>query len=226
MSTWELSGVSCRDLVAVLVKYNEEGVDRPLVVCSAYLPYDSEDPAPTRALEDLVRYCEREKIQLLVGCDSNANHTAWGSTNCNGRGEALFEFLNSSTLEIFNRGSQPTFCTSVRREVIDITLGSYGLMDSIVDWEVSLSDHRHILFTLRGSAPVLLVRNPRGTNWGSFRGILARGLEEGPEMSMKEEAGLGLAIQWMQEALITAFEDNCPLRPIRKCRKSLRWTRN
>jgi hypothetical protein len=26
------------------VKYNEEGVEQRLVICSAYLPYDSEDP--------------------------------------------------------------------------------------------------------------------------------------------------------------------------------------
>jgi len=74
-----------------------------------------------------VRYCENENIQLLVGCDSNAHHTARGSTNCNGRGEALMEFLNSTTLEIFNRGSEPIFCTSARQEVIDITLGSHGI---------------------------------------------------------------------------------------------------
>jgi len=140
-------------------------------LCSAYLPYDSKDPPPSRELEELVQYCENENIQLLVGCDSNAHHTAWGSTNCNGRGEVLIEFLNS-TLEIFNRGSEPTFCTSVRQDVFDITLGSYGLLNSITDWEVSLepslSDHGHILFTLRGSVPVLLIRNPGGTNWGSF----------------------------------------------------------
>jgi hypothetical protein len=50
MNIWELPGVSCRDLVAVLVKYNEDGTDRRLIVCSAYLPYDSEDPPPTREL--------------------------------------------------------------------------------------------------------------------------------------------------------------------------------
>jgi hypothetical protein len=115
-----------------------------------------------------VCYCESEKIQLLVGCNSNAHHTAWGSTNCNGRGEALIEFLNSTNLEIFNRGNELTFCTSVRQEVIDITLGFYGILDSIADWEVSLepslSDHRHNLFTLLGSVPVLWIRNPRGTN--------------------------------------------------------------
>jgi len=69
MNTWELPGFSCRDLVAVLAKYNEDGAERRLVVCSAYLPYDSEHPPPTRELEDLVHYCEKEKIQLLVGCE-------------------------------------------------------------------------------------------------------------------------------------------------------------
>jgi hypothetical protein len=66
----------------------------------------------------------------------------------------------------------------------------------------------------------LLIRNPRGTNWGSFRGSLGEKLERGPEMSMKYEAGLGLVIHWIQQALISVFEDNCPLRPIRKGRKS------
>jgi hypothetical protein len=102
-------------------------------------------------------------------------------------------------------------------------------MDSIIDWEVSsepsLSDHRHILFTLRGSSPVLLFRNPRGTNWGSFRGSLEEKLGRGPEMSMKDEAGLGFAIHGIQQALVSAFEDNCPLRPMRKGKKSPRWTR-
>ena len=54
MNLWELPGFSCRDLVADLVKYEEDGAERRLVVCSAYLPYDSEDPPPSRELEDLV----------------------------------------------------------------------------------------------------------------------------------------------------------------------------
>jgi hypothetical protein len=184
MDMWMLPRFSCRDLVAILVKYNEEGVERRLVVCSAYLPYDSEDPPPSRELEDLVRFCENEGIQLLVGCDSNAHHTTWGSTNCIGRGETLIEFLNSTNLEIFNRGNEPTFCTSVRQEVIDITLGSYELLDSIMDWEVSLeptlSDHIHILFTLRGSVTVPLTGNTRSANWGYFREDLREGLEGVP----------------------------------------------
>jgi len=78
----------------------------------------------------------------------------------------------------------PPFCNVSRQEVTDITLGSYVLLESITGWEMSqepsLSDHRHILFTLRSSVPALLFRNPRGTNWGSFREGLRYKLERGP----------------------------------------------
>jgi len=104
---------------------------------------------PSRELEELRHYCENENLRLILGCDSNAHHTAWGSTNCNGRGEFLLEFLNSSNLEILNRGNEPTFCNVSRQEVTDLTLGSYGLLESTACWEVSrgpsLSDHRYIL---------------------------------------------------------------------------------
>jgi hypothetical protein len=163
-----------------------------------------------------------------VGCDSNAHHTAWGSTNCNGRGEALIEFLDSSNLEILNRGNEATFSNALRQEVIDITLGSFQLLERITGWEVSsepsLSDHRHILFTLQGSLPVTLVRDPRSTNWGSFRGALGEKLGRGPEVDMKDRAGMGLAVHWIQEALTSAYEENCPLRPARRGKKTLRWT--
>jgi len=86
MNAWVLPRFSCRDLVAILVKYIENGAEKWLVICSAYLPYDSEDPHPSRELEELMRCCENEDLYLIVGCDSTAHHTAWGSTNCNGRG--------------------------------------------------------------------------------------------------------------------------------------------
>jgi len=129
---------SCRDLVAILIKYTEEGAERRLVVCSAYLPYDSEDPPRSREMEELVQYCENENLCLIVGCDSNPHHTVWGSTNCNGRGESLLKILNSSNLEILNQGNESTFCNASRQEVNDITLGSYGLLESSVSGALSI----------------------------------------------------------------------------------------
>jgi len=69
-----LPGFSCRDLVAVLIKYDEEGAERCLVLCSAYLPYDSEDLPPSEEFEEVVRYCENENLYLVMDCDSNSHH--------------------------------------------------------------------------------------------------------------------------------------------------------
>ena len=49
-------------------------------------------------------------------------------------------------------------------------------------------------------------------------------LERGPVLNMEDETGLGLAVQWIQQVLVTAYEENCPYRPSKKGRKSLRWT--
>jgi hypothetical protein len=112
--------------------------------------------------------------------------------------------------------------------VIDITLGSTGLLENIESWEVlmepSLSDHRYILFTLRGSVPVRLSRNPRGTYWGSFREELKDVLSRGPVACTGDEAGLGLALSLVQHALITAYENSCPVRLVKPAWNSMRWT--
>ena len=93
------------------------------------------------------------------------------------------EFLNSSNLEVRNQENEPTFCSGGRLEVSDITLWSLRLLENIIGWEVSsepsLSDQRYILFTVQGCIPVRLIRNPRGTNWGSFKRDLRDWLEGG-----------------------------------------------
>jgi hypothetical protein len=40
---------------------------------------------------------------------------------------------------------------------------------------------------------------------------------------MRDEAGLGLVIDWFQQALILAYEDNYLLKPVKIGRQSLRW---
>jgi len=90
--------------------------------------------------------------------------------------------------------------------VIDITPGAFGLLESIIGWEVSsspaLSNHRHILFNLQGSILVRLIRKPSGKNRGYFRGDLKDRLEKCPEMNTINKVGLRLAIHWVQQALI------------------------
>ena len=59
--------------------------------------------------------------------------------------------------------------------------------------------------------------------WESFQEGLRDRLERGPEMNMLDEAGLGLAVHWVHQVLILAYEDNCPLRFVKTGRQSLRW---
>ena len=68
-------------LVTVLIKLKENGTERRVVVCSAYPPYNSEEPPSSKEFEELVHYCETENLCLVTGCNSNAYHTVWGSTN-------------------------------------------------------------------------------------------------------------------------------------------------
>jgi hypothetical protein len=80
---------------------------------------------------------ETENLHLVMGCDSNAHHTVWDGTICNDKVVTLVEILNSTNLEILNQRNVPTFCSSHRMEMTDITLGSFGLLGSVKSWEVS-----------------------------------------------------------------------------------------
>ena len=45
-------------------------------------------------------------------------------------------------------------------------------------------------------------------------------------MNMKDGAGLGLTIYYVQQALISDYENNCPLRVARTGKRCLKWTSN
>ena len=127
----------CRqDIVAVELELSVNGGRHTVIVCSAYFPGDS-GGAPPKDFEDFMVWIKTRNKQLVVGCDSNAHHTLWGSTNINRRCEQLLDFLGTTDLTILNRGDRPTFMNRVRREVLDLTLCSAGIASSIGGWHVS-----------------------------------------------------------------------------------------
>ncbi|CAH1105394.1 unnamed protein product, partial [Psylliodes chrysocephalus] len=106
------------DLVAVRMEINIAGNKRPLILTSAYLPYDSPSPPPIDKPRDLVNTCRAENLQVLIVADANSHHITWSSKDNNKRGESLLEFILTTNLEILNRGNEFTFVTSRRSEVI------------------------------------------------------------------------------------------------------------
>ena len=128
---------STRDLAVVKIR-GKDGVNRgkEFIVASAYCAHESK--SPPEEVKRLTRYCRKEGLGFVVGCDANAHNEAWGSTDMNERGKELLNYLVEENLVVLNTGGKPTFVTSNRSEVLDITFCS-GLMKGWVhDWRVSV----------------------------------------------------------------------------------------
>jgi len=106
-----------------------------------------------------------------------------------------------------NQGNEAAFYSGGWLEVIDITVGHFGLRESIIGYvitsEHSLSNHRYIRFTLQCSVPLRLIRNPSGTNWGFLRGDLKDRMVRALKLNLKNEAGLWLVIFWFKQDVIS-----------------------
>ena len=201
-----------RDCVAIRVKWT----DQEVVVASAYLAHTSDIPSIT--IQNLVAYCENKGLPLLIGCDANAHHTVWGSTDVNERGELLLEYLSTTTLEVANIGREPTFVTRRMKQVLDLTLVTADFHSRLKDWKVdsneSFSDHKYILFRIMSRPDPVFYRNQRKTNWREYKERLSESWPEAtvnvscPEDIDQLAEGLGSKMK-------EAFENSCPLKRVR-----------
>jgi hypothetical protein len=123
-----------RNLTAVKIKTSGGNGPREIILRSAYLPYDDVEPPPPGELERLVMSCRTQGTHLIISCDTNSHHTSWGSTSVNNRGESLFNYIMANGLDIMN---SPTFVTSNRQKVIDITIATFYASNLVEDWHVS-----------------------------------------------------------------------------------------
>ena len=201
------------DMAVVLVSIRRGQETFKFICCSLYLPYDgSVEPL---VLSQLLEYCKSSKIPILIGCDANAHHIFWGSSDTNERGIALMDLISGNNLFVLNRNNRPTFCNAVREEVIDLTLCSGDLIPEVTNWEVweeeSLSDHRYIRFEIgcKETLPVFH-RNIRNTNWDVYREKVRISLESW-YIPSNNSRGLDSASQSLSDIIVQAYEDSCPL---------------
>ncbi|KAL7725291.1 hypothetical protein ACLKA6_000708 [Drosophila palustris] len=90
-----LSQFITEDLVAVWAKVPTASGEQEAVLATAYFPVDSSD-APPREVRALVEYCQDKRIRWIIGCDANAHHTVWGSTDVNKREQQTGNFSQLS----------------------------------------------------------------------------------------------------------------------------------
>ena len=90
---------------------------------------------------------------VLTG-DFNARHVSWGDTVCNGYGQELFNSLDTTQFSICTSQS-PTFLCANGSSVIDLSIISHSLVDSI---ESCVTDEQTELFSgapQRGHLPLI-----------------------------------------------------------------------
>jgi hypothetical protein len=176
---------------------------------------------------DIIDYCQSRKKQLIVECDANAHHILGGSTGTNPRGESLMEFLVSSNLNILNQGNEPTFVVCNRKEVIDLTLGTNKIGNLVSNWHVSdepsLSDRRHICFQIGNiTTEIVTFRNPRRTNWESYKDNLNVNLEI-ISRNIRTIKDIDRSFVQLQRDISLSYYHNCPAKTTRLPRNALWW---
>ena len=138
---------------------------------AVYLAYDLD--IPSESLVSLVICSQSASIPVILGCDANALHDLWGSSDTNNRGEEYFvDFTLTYSLSIWN------VIKKIREEVIDVTLSSISVHARITNWSAQcFSGHRYI--SLSVSPPKCYLRKLkldqyiRKANWKKFQNILS-----------------------------------------------------
>ena len=173
LSPWLVPEYSDRDMCVVAVKLESKLV----YVCSLYLDINLE--VCRRSFSRLIDWCNRERISLIVGMDSNAHSPLWGCPDKNERGEALEEVLLTQNLTLLNVGHVSTFVTKRAESIIDLTVVNCYALENLnlegwkVETEDSFSDHRYISFSIGKYKPAeQMFRNLKKANWALYEEIL------------------------------------------------------
>ena len=229
INAWQLNDFCSEDVVAVAISGTRGGNQYRTVFASVYMSHGG--TVPPVKMGELVRYCEINSLPLILGSDVNAHHQMWGSTDINGRGEELLEYLASTSLSWANRGHKPTFVTRNRQEVLDLTLYSDEASGMIDNWHVSdepsLSDHKYLKFQVNlGVTKPPLQRFVRNTNWTIYRHRLSHhlaGSGPGPDTLINREHMETVADQ-VTACMVAAWEDACPITRGQRSTSQKWWT--
>ena len=228
-----------QDIVTVSFRQNTSPLNsKPVIVLSAYLPInDTSLPSPT--LIKLVNFCNQNKYSHILGCDSNAHNTVWGSCDTNRRGEVPFDFLLSNDLEVANTGTEPTFVSSRSQSFIDLTITTPYVLQSIKYWEVSdqetLSDHKLIKFQYHLSQKFTLpsFQNPKKLKADVFIAQLSKASSQLESLSTEFEivpnittCHIDSTTDSLSSIINSTFNLACPVSKPKRAQCNSWWNKN
>ena len=222
----ELQQFTTPDIIALLI--NHEGKD--IIFASSYMDITQDIP-PAQSIP-LINYANSNKLPLILGSDTNAQHTLWGNKQCNRRGEDLLDLLSNLGLNWANKGNTPTFINSRGHEsIIDLTITNNLANDIILDWKVDLSysnsDHRYVTFKIESKQEnkPRQIRLTKNTDWELFDNYLSNN----PTSNVLDTANintsedLDMVTTKLNKHLLNAFNEACPITYISSTVKKPPW---
>ncbi|XP_063533638.1 uncharacterized protein LOC134743937 [Cydia strobilella] len=81
-----------RDVCAIKLLRTQNSSLPEIVLASTYMA--AEDEPPPVEMNNLIRYCERERLELVISADCNGHHNLWGMETNNKRGLAAQHISN------------------------------------------------------------------------------------------------------------------------------------
>ena len=224
VNAWKLTQFSNNDICTIGVKSN----GKIFILVSGYFPYDSPDFPPDQLVKNLAVYCRSKGWGLTISSDANSHNILWGSSDTNGRGEVLADWIFSSDLHICNKGNKPTFCDVRREEVIDVTFCSTNMLDCVENWHVSddltFSDHNRIEFyivtDMDVSNPNPAYRNVRKTDFIKYNNILKDNIISCTGTTLDDMANE------LEEAIMSAYKASCKEQKASRKKKPQWWTKD
>ena len=174
-----LNGLSNNDLTVIKSKI---GNKCEILIVSIYM--DINKDIPIQELQDICTYANKNKMNLIMGIDSNSHNTTWGSKDNNTRGDKLMDLISSENLIIENEGNKPTFENKRCNSVIDITLTNQMMSRNVQSWKVinsSLSDHNMIRFEVGlKNKYTQTYKDYKNTDWNMYNSKLSQLLANDP----------------------------------------------
>ena len=119
---WYMEALSHKDITVVQTRIE----NRSTLIISAYFDILNKDVIWPE-LETVMEYVEQKGLGVILGADTNAHSTSYGSTN-NARGDLMDLFITRYKLDIENRGDTPTYESKGAKTHIDVTLTSVTII--------------------------------------------------------------------------------------------------
>ena len=171
MDVWALPSLTTPDVAVCLWKTGHP--DFPTIAMISVYSDQTLKTSISMELQKITDYCASQEVPYVIGSDTNSHSVLWGCRYTDTRGEEYEDFIARLDLCVLNQGSLPTFQTSNRQSIINVSLVHSDLYDLAFGWEVSpsdfLSDHKCLQFEINlTQMPIATVKNWQRTDWPMF----------------------------------------------------------